>query len=107
MTTGFQIQNQQLYVDKDPTAKLTYTFDWSEWLQASDYITACTYTLQIRANDPIPLVKQTSGFTGTATYVSLSGGQTDKIYTVYAQITTHSGLIDRRNFKIKIVNRSA
>ena len=108
MTTGFQIINQQLSTEKDPSAVLTYTFDWGEWLIDGDTITTNSYALQVRANDPAPLVKVTSGVTsGRYTYVKLSGGQVDKTYVVTCTVTTAAGLTDRRNFRVKVVNRSA
>ena len=108
MTTGFQIINQGLWIDKDPGAKLTYTFDWNEWLNPGDYIVSANYTLQVRANDPQPLVNVLNGiYQDTQTYITLSGGQVDKTYVVTAAVTTNAGLIDRRNFKVRVVNRSA
>ena len=108
MTTGFQIINQTLWIEKDPSATLTYTFDWSQWLVGTDIITAVTYELQVRANDPIPLVNVARGIvSGNKTYIKLSGGQVERNYIISCTVTTDSGLIDRRNFRVKVVNRSA
>jgi len=108
MTTGFEIINQQLSTEKDPSAVLTYTFDWGTWLIDGDTIVTNSYALQVRANDPAPLVKVTSGVTsGRYTYVKLSGGQLDKTYVVTCTVTTAAGLTDRRNFRVRVVNRSA
>lgn len=107
MNTGFQIVNGMLYVDKDPQAVLTYTFDWSEWLTSTDTINHVEYTLQVRANDPQPLVKVDSGLVNKKTYVKLSGGQAERTYTVTAKVTTDAGLVDRRHFKVKVYARSA
>jgi len=108
MTTGFQIINQQLWTEKDPSAVLTYTFDWADWLIDGDTIVTASYALQVRANDPVPLVKVTSGVTGARyTYVKLQAGQVDKTYVVTCTVTTAAGLTDRRNFRVRVVNRSA
>lgn len=107
MTTGFQVINGMLYVEKDPQAELTYTFDWSEWLVSGDNISDVEYTLQVRANDPQPLLKGDSGLVGNKTYVRLSGGQVERTYTVTAKVTTDAGLVDRRHFKVRVYNRSA
>lgn len=107
MTTGFQIINQMLYVDKDPQAVLTYTFDWTDWLASSDNISAVEYSLQVRANDPQPLIQEDSGLNGNKTYITLSGGQVERTYTVTAKVTTEYGLVDRRHFKVRVYNRSA
>ena len=108
MTTGFQIVNQGLQIDKDPEAILVYTFDWSQWLNTSATVTAVDYSLQVRANDPDPLIKVTSGISGgNKSFIKLSGGQVDKTYTVTAKVTTSDSLIDRRSFRVHVLNRSA
>jgi hypothetical protein len=106
--TGFEQTIQGLTIQKDTEAKLVYTFDWSEWLPTGDTISTVNYTLQVRANDPDPLIRVTQGVqTGTKTYVELSDGQEGKSYVVTARITTVDGLIDRRNFRVKVLARSA
>ena len=107
MTTGFEVINQQLWIDKDPEAQLIYTFDWAEWLPMGDSLAQVEYTIQARTNDPEPLVNESFGIVNSQTYIELSGGQLDKVYTVTAKVTTDNNLVDRRNFKVKIVNRSA
>jgi hypothetical protein len=106
--TGYEQDSQGIWISKDPNARLTYSFDWSEWLPTGDTISTVNYTLQVRANDPAPLVRQSQGVqSGTITYVEISGGGAGKIYTVTAAITTVDGLLDRRNFRVKVENRSA
>jgi hypothetical protein len=71
-------------------------------------VASVAYTLQVRANDPAPLVRESQGVqSGLISFVELSGGQVGKIYTVTAAITTVDGLTDRRSFRIKVENRSA
>jgi len=107
-TTGFQIINELLTIDKDPVAVLPYTFDWSQWLVDGDTIVTAVYTLQVRANDPQPIVNVNSGVIGgTQTYITLSGGQNERTYIVTCTVTTVNGLIDRRNFRVRVKNRSA
>lgn len=106
--TGFERDQQGVWIEKDPEAELIYTLDWSEWLPTGDTVSAVSWTIQARANDPAPLVKGTAGVqSGTKTYVELTGGQVTKVYTVTAEITTTDGLIDRRSFRVKVLNRSA
>lgn len=106
--TGFEQDTQGIWIAKDPAARLVYTFDWSAWLPLGDQIAQVEYALQVRANDPQPLVKYSEGVqSGTKTYVELGAGQVGKIYTVTASITTADALTDRRNFRVKIENRSA
>ena len=48
-----------------------------------------------------------SGKTSSTTYVELSGGAKNKVYIVTAKITTSDGLVDRRNFRVNVVDRAA
>lgn len=107
--TGFEQTNTALVIDKDVEAQLTYTFDWSEWLESGDTIASTTYTVAARRNDPTPLVIENSGVVSndTKTYVELSGGQVDKVYIVTCAITTSNGYTDRRNFRVEVKARSA
>jgi hypothetical protein len=105
--TGYQRDTQGIYINKDPNARLTYAFDWTEWLPAGTALTAVSYTLQVRANDPTPLVNNGSGISSNKTFITLSGGGAGKVYTVTAQITLDNGNIDRRNFRVRVENRSA
>lgn len=105
--TGFTQTIQGLTIDKDVQAQLIYTFDWSQWLPGSDTLVDAEYTITARVNDPVPLIKISEGFTDTTTFVELSDGQLGKNYNVTCKITTVNGLIDRRFFRVKVVNRSA
>jgi len=107
--TGFFQTNIGLEIDKDVEAQLIYTFDWSSWLDSGDSLSTVEYEVAARRNDPTPIIIEDSGIadSNTDTYVQLSGGQADKTYIVTAKITTSDGVIDRRNFRINVVNRSA
>lgn len=106
--TGYEQDNQGSWIRKDPSAQLIYSMDWSDWLAAGDSLVSVSYALQVRANDPQPLIKGTNGIApGNITYCELSGGQVGKVYTVTASVTTNSGQSDSRNFRVKVENRSA
>lgn len=107
--TGYERDTQGSWIAKDPEAQLIYSMDWSEWLPTGDTLSAVTYSLQVRANDPEPLVNEDDGLaeSNTWTYIELSGGQVGKVYTVTAEVTTTSGLVDRRSFRVKVENRTA
>lgn len=108
MSTGFVQTIQGLTIVKDTEAVLFYTFDWSEWLPTGDSLASVVYSIQARANDPDPLEEESSGITETTkTFIELSNGQEGKVYTVTAKITTTNGLVDRRNFRVKVQARSA
>ena len=105
--SGFEQTIQGLTIQKDTEAKLAYTFDWVDWLPTGDQLSTVDYTITARSNDPDPLVKVSQGIQGTRTYVELNQGQEGKTYTVTAKIVTVDGLIDRRNFRVKVLARSA
>lgn len=107
MATGFYQTVQGLTINKDTEAQLVYTFDWADWLPTGDGLSTANYTITARANDPDPLTRVSQGITGTKTFVELSNGQEGKTYTVTCAITTTDGLIDRRNFRVKVQARSA
>lgn len=107
MATGFTQTIQGLTISKDTEAQLVYTFDWVDWLPTGDSLSSVLYTITARVNDPDPLVKVSEGIVSTKTFVELSDGQQGKIYTVTCKVTTANGLIDRRNFRVKIEARSA
>jgi hypothetical protein len=107
MATGYVQTTQGLQIEKDTEARLTYTFDWVDWLPTGDTLSAVTYTVSARANDPDPLVKVSQGIQGAKTYVQLRDGQKGKTYVVTAAVTTTDGLIDRRYFRVKVLDRSA
>jgi hypothetical protein len=107
-TTGYNQDTLGSWISKDASARLVYYMDWSEWLPVGDTIATASYTLQVRANDPTPLVRQSQGVqSNTISYVEISGGGVGKVYTITAAITTADGLVDRRSFRIKVENRSA
>lgn len=105
--SGFEQTIQGLTIQKDTEAQLIYTFDWVDWLPVGDSIATSLYTITARANDPDPLVIHSQGKDGTKTYVELKEGQEGKVYTVTCKITTTNGLVDRRNFRVKVLARSA
>jgi hypothetical protein len=106
MNNGFELTGQGLVIKKDPGATITYGFDWSEWLVSPDTISSIVWSVQARLNDPMPITATTSGIEGTISYVELSGGQINKVYKVTAEITTSSGIIDRRYFNCRVEEKS-
>ena len=105
--TGFYQTNTDLLIDKDPVAQLFYTLDWSNWIDASDQVITANFTAAARRNDPEPIEIVSSGLINNQAYVELAGGQVNKTYIITCTITTDSGLIDRRHFRVNVVDRSA
>lgn len=104
---GFEVTNTGLQISKDTEAQLTYTFDWSSWLEGDDAIASAVYTVAARRNDPTPIAIESQGVDGNNTYVELSGGQATKTYVVTCKVTTSDGLIDRRAFRVNVEDRQA
>jgi hypothetical protein len=107
--SGFNQTSYGLEIDKDVEAQLIYTFNWSDWLAQGDSINTAEYTVAARRNDPTPVTIESQGITdaNTDTYVELAGGQSDKAYVVTCKVVTADGAIDRRNFRLNVVSRSA
>lgn len=105
--SGFELLGSNLTIKKDTEAVLTYGFDWTDWLVGLDTLLTTVYTVQARVNDPDPIAISSSGIIGKTTFVKLSNGQINKSYVINCMITTADGLIDRRNFTVKVENRSA
>jgi len=107
--SGFEYKNNILQINKSPEAVLSYYFDWVDWLDSSngDAVQSAAYAIQARANDPAPLTIAASGVIDTQTFATLTGGQSDKTYTVSVTITTTNGLVDSRFFRVIVKHRSA
>jgi hypothetical protein len=104
--TGYKYDNEGAYIEKDRLAQLVYSIEWADWLQDGQDLATVTYTITAPSYNPTPLVIDSSGISGTKTYVQLSAGTLNKIYTVTAAITTDDGSDDRRSFRVKVENRS-
>jgi hypothetical protein len=105
---GFIETANGVQISKDPVASLTYTLDWTNWLESGQTITAANFTVAARRNDPTPPTIVTQGIqSGVRTYVQLSGGQEDKLYLVSCQVTTSTGTVDKRAFRMLVETRLA
>ena len=89
-------------IAKDPSAKLDYTFDWTEWLDA---ITDSLSTHVVTVDTGITL--ETSSIVGKKVVIWVSGGTVGKTYKVGCKITTANvpARIDERTILIKVKNR--
>jgi hypothetical protein len=104
--TGYKKDTVGSYIEKDPSARLVYSMDWSEWLPVGDTLATASYAISTITGDTAPIVRQSQGVSGgTVSYVELSGGTAKEIYTVTATITTVDGNTDRRAFRLKVINR--
>lgn len=105
MTDTYVINERgQPVIDKDPDAKLDYTFDWTEWLtDVADTIASAVVTV------PSGLTLESSVVTGGNLKVVawISGGTAGKVYPIKCKITTSAitPRIDERTIYIKVVER--
>jgi len=89
---------------KDPSSKLPYGFDWTNWLDSESMPSGETIASAVWT---IP-----TGLTGTGeqigtvlTKVDISGGEAGSTYTVACKVTTTGGYITERSFEISVVQR--
>ena len=106
--TGFQKDIQGHWIPKDPAAILVYTLDWTEWLATGTTVTTSAWTVETITGDASPLARVSDGIqTGTKTYIELRLGTAPNLYTVTNTVTTSDGEVDRRRFKVKVMERYA
>lgn len=94
-------------VRKDPSAKLSYTFDWSDWLTTGATITTSTFTISgpdaVLTKDNVSIAGN-----GLSASVRLLAGTLGKTYTVTHSIVTTGespAQEDERSIRVKIVNQ--
>jgi hypothetical protein len=104
-TSGYQKDVQGYWIEKDPSAQLIYSMDWSDWLLSNDQIAQVEYTVTPNANIQDIDIEDSGQQLGYLTYCELSRGQHGETYTVAAKVTTVDGRIDTRRFRIKCKNR--
>lgn len=107
--TGFLKDQTGSYIPKDPSAVLTYTVEWSEWLPTSDTILSTTFTITPITGDPAGTALRvvSSGNTSTKSYAIIDRGTSGEIYTVAVFVITNNGNRDTRRFRIKVNERYA
>ncbi len=108
LVTGYQRDQQGVYIEKDPGSELTYSMDWSDWLLANDEINSVSYSITSPTpTDPNDMDILDSGVVvGTTTYAKIAKGVANKIYTINVTITTTGELTEERHFRIKVKHRS-
>ena len=84
---------------KDPQAVLDYGFDWSDWLDTGDTLSASTWTV------PTGITKDSDSNTTTTTTIWLSGGTVGKTYKITNRITTVGGRGTDRSLYVKVENK--
>jgi len=85
--------------EKDPSAVLDFTLDWSSWLASGETISTSTWTV------PTGLTKDSSSNTATATTVWLSGGTAGQFYPYVNRIVTSQARTDERTIVVGVRDR--
>lgn len=108
--TGFQRDQQGIFIDKDPDANITYALGFVDYLQAGDSLTSATVTLGTISGDSAPLAFPTGAGTdvsisGTKVILRVNAGTAGNIYPVEVKIVTNDGDTDARHFRIVVKNK--
>ncbi len=100
--TGFQKDAAGDWIEKDPNAVLDYGLDWGvplkSWL-AGETIASVAWTV------PPGLTQVSASNSDTVAKVRLSGGTVGVTYTITCRITTSTGQVEDRSFRVVIRER--
>jgi len=111
-TTGFFKNQQGISIEKDPTANVAYTLDWSQYLPTNTIISSTTITIETITGDSSPLQHPTNAATDvtiisdTKVRIRVEGGSDSNVYDIACQITTDGGDVDTRHFKVVVKERN-
>jgi hypothetical protein len=104
--TGFKQDQTGSYIAKDPGATLIYSIDWGPWMANSGAtISNSTFAVSTVPYTAANVTKVSNGISGNITFVELSGGVAGNIYTVTNTVTSNTGSIDVRRFRLKVEPR--
>jgi len=96
-TTGFERDNQGLFIRKDPEAVMNYTVDYSTFLESGDSIASQTTTV-----DSGMTVDSSSIVSGNKKVtMQLSSGVVGTAYTVKITAVSNDGLTFVHRYRIK------
>jgi hypothetical protein len=82
-----------------PGATLTYSIDWSDWLEPYDEIVSADWEVDTG------ITKSKAGVTGGVASVELSGGTEWNRYAARCSIVTASGFRDTRTIYLNVSAR--
>lgn len=110
--TGFEKNRDGIFIEKDPTANVAYTLDWSEYLPTNTIISSTSITIETISGDSSPLQHPTDAatdvsiITNNKVRIRVEGGTDGNVYDIACQITTDGGDIDTRHFKVVVKERN-
>lgn len=88
---------------KDPSARLDYTWDWTDWLLGADTIIGATFAYT--PNDGSLVIDTPVTDPAGTVVVMISGGTLGKTYLVTGHIVTSEGREDDRSRRLVICQR--
>lgn len=106
--TGFNKDSKGIFIVKDPTANVTYTLDWSEYLQSGAIISSASVTIQTISGDTSPLALPTDAatdvtiITNNKVKIRLNAGSVGNVYQVACTIVTDGADTDTRRFRVVV-----
>jgi len=108
--TGFQKDQQGIFIVKDPDANIEYSLDFVDYLNTGDSLSTATVTIGTISGDAAPLAFPTGAGTdvnisGTKAILRVSAGTAGNIYPIQVQITTANGDTDSRHFRIVVKDK--
>ena len=89
-------------IDKDPSAKLTYTRDWSRELDVGVTLSASVWAVSGPTVDATPLVITSAWSTETEAFFHAEAGTAGADYLLTNHITKSDGTEDERTFRIRV-----
>jgi hypothetical protein len=102
-TTGYLQDSTGAYIVKDPGSTLDYIIDWTNWL-GSDTVSGVVYTPDSGITTSTAIGGSATSNTTTTTTINLTGGTVGTIYNIKCEMTTSSGRVVIRNFRVKVEN---
>jgi hypothetical protein len=87
-------------IDKDPSAKLDYSWDWGEWLDDVND-TIASYVITVAGG----VVLDSHARVGGVVTGWISGGAVEAVATAACKITTTAGRIDERTIGLRVIQR--
>ena len=102
--TGFQKDQQGIFILKDSDANIKYSLDFVDYLNTGDSLATVTVTIGTITGDAAPLAFPTGAGTDVAIF-RVNAGTTGNIYPIEVKITTANGDTDARHFRIVVKDK--
>lgn len=84
----------------DPSTKVDYSIDWSDWLTAGDTVSTSVWEIS-----PLGPTLSGSSMTSTSTATFIEGCVLGSVYRLTNRISTAQGRTDERSFVLRCEER--